>query len=118
MKQILLLVPLSILLCFSACSNNNIATDVATECVPADYGSAIELAEAEFDVIFTAFDGLVIQDISTMTRTDDNRNVLVQITYTSNNGDGIYGFEFLKDEYGNYGILQQGEAVTIDNLIR
>ena len=45
-------------------------------------------------------------------------NNVVQITYTSDNGDGVYGFEFTKDSYGNWEILQQGEDVTIDNLVK
>ena len=44
--------------------------------------------------------------------------IVVQITYTSDRGDGVYGFEYIKDEYGNWDILQQGENVTIDNLVK
>ena len=45
-------------------------------------------------------------------------NIVVQITYTSDNGDGVYGFEFAKDAYGNWEILQKGEHVTINNLLK
>ena len=53
-----------------------------------------------------------------LSRTDEADNIVVQITYTSDNGDGVYGFEFAKDSCGNWEILQQGEDVTIDNLVK
>ena len=52
-----------------------------------------------------------------MVRTDDNSLIVIQFTYTSDNGNGIYGFEYQKDNYGNYGLVRHGEDVTIDNLV-
>ena len=34
------------------------------------------------------------------------------------NGNGIYGFEYQKDDNGNYELLQQGEDITIDKLVK
>lgn len=56
-------------------------------------------------------------ETSTMVRTDDNSLIVIQFTYTSDNGNGIYGFEYQKDNYGNYGLVRHGEDVTIDNLV-
>lgn len=111
---------LLLLMCFvtlSACSNSP-STNVAEERVPVSYGKPIELAKGEFDAIFTEYDGLEITDIATLSRTDEATNIVVQITYISDRGDGVYGFEYIKDEYGNWDILQQGEDVTIDNLVK
>lgn len=41
---------------------------------------------------------------------------MVQITYSSNQEDGVYGYEFLKDADGNVEILQQGKYAAIDNF--
>lgn len=111
---------LLLLLCFvalSACSNSP-STNVAEERVPVSYGQPIELAKEEFETIFAEYEGLEITDTITLSRTDEVTNIVVQITYTSDCGDGVYGFEYIKDEYGNWDILQQGENVTIDNLVK
>lgn len=118
MKKILLLL-LTLLLAFaaSACSNSSEANfEVAG--VSVSYGKPIELAKEEFVTIFAEFEGLEIIETATLSRTDKATNIVVQISYTSDNGDGVYGFEFSKDSYGNWEILQQGEDVTIDNLVK
>ena len=118
MKKILLLL-LTLLLAFaaSACSNSSEANfEVAG--VSVSYGKPIELAKEEFVTIFAEFEGLEITETATLSRTDKATNIVVQISYTSDNGDGVYGFEFAKDTYGNWEILQHGEDVTIDNLVK
>lgn len=118
MKKILLLL-LTLLLAFaaSACSNSSEANfEVAG--VSVSYGKPIELAKEEFVTIFAEFEGLEIIETATLSRTDKATNIVVQISYTSDNGDGVYGFEFSKDSYGNWEILQQGKDVTIDNLVK
>lgn len=42
---------------------------------------------------------------------------LIQFSYLSNNGSGVYGFEIIRDDYGNYEIVHQGKDVTINNLV-
>ena len=118
MKKILLLL-LTLLLAFaaSACSNSSEANfEVAG--VSVSYGKPIELAKEEFVTIFAEFEGLEIIETATLSRTDKATNIVVQISYTSDNGDGVYGFEFSKDSYGNWEILQQVEDVTIYNLVK
>ena len=116
-KTILILLTLLLVLVSSACSNSSEANfEVAG--VSVSYGKPIELAKEEFVTIFAEFEGMEITETSTLSRTDEATNIVVQITYTSDNGDGVYGFEFAKDAYGNWEILQQGEDVTIDNLVK
>ena len=118
MKRILLLLLVLItVLALPACSNPSDA-DTKEERTSVSYGKPLELAKGEFDATFTEYDGLKITDIATLSRTDDATNIVVQITYTSDHGDSVYGFEYIKDEYGNWDILQQGEDVTIDNLVK
>lgn len=52
-----------------------------------------------------------------MVRAEDEKHIVVQMTYVSENGSGKYGFEYQKDEDGKLTLLQQGEKVTIDNLV-
>ena len=116
-KTIFLLLALFLAFAVSACSNSPEA-NVEVAGVTVFYGKPIELAKEEFETIFAEYEGLKITETATLDRTDDANNIVVQITYTSDNGDGVYGFEFAKDSYGNWEILQQGKDVTIDNLVK
>ena len=116
-KTILLLLALLLAFAVSACSNSPEA-NVEVAAVSVSYGKPIELAKEEFETIFAEYEGLKITETATLDRTDEATNIVVQISYTSDNGDGVYGFEFAKDAYGNWEILQQGEDVTIDNLVK
>lgn len=116
-KTILLLLALLLAFEVSACSNSPEANvEVAAVSVP--YGKPIELAKEEFETIFAECEGLEITETATLSRTDEATNIVVQIRYRSDNGDGVYGFEFAKDAYGNWEILQKGEHVTINNLLK
>ena len=42
---------------------------------------------------------------------------LIQFSYLSDNGSGVYGFEITRDNHGNYEIVRQGKDVTIDNFV-
>ena len=116
-KTIPLLLALLLAFAVSVCSNSPEA-NVEVAAVSVSYGKPIELAKEEFETIFAEYEGLKITETATLDRTDEATNIVVQITYTSDNGDGVYGFEFAKDAYGNWEILQQGEDVTIDNLVK
>lgn len=116
MKKVLLLLSLLSVFASSACSHSP-NTNFAVAGVTVFYGTPIELAKEEFAAIFAEYEGLEITDTATLSRTDAATNIVVQITYTFDNGDGIYGFEFVKDDHGNWEILQQGADVTIDNLV-
>ena len=117
MKKIIFLLVLLCSVVLSACTNSSNA-NVVEESVPVSYGKPIELAKEEFETVFAGYEGLKITETASLSRTDDATNIVVQITYTSDHGDGVYGFEYIKDEYGNWDILQQGEDVTIDNLVK
>ena len=116
-KTILLLLALLLVFAASACSNSSEA-NFKVAGVSVSYAKPIELAKEEFETIFADFEGLEITETATLSRTDEATNIVVQITYTSDNGDGVYGFEFAKDTYGNWEILQHGNDVTIDNLVK
>ena len=52
-----------------------------------------------------------------MSRTGEEKIVIVQIRYTSSQGDGVYGFEYSLEDYANPELIQHGENVTIDSLL-
>jgi len=104
-------------LALCGCRNNDSDTAAKHEEVSADYGKVIELAQAEFAEVYKEFEDVQIDETATMTRTDDNREIVVQIKYSSGNGAGVYGFLYTFDEYGNPELLQHGEDITIDSLI-
>ena len=110
-----LFVVLSVLVACSAKSTND---EAKTEVLSEDYGNAIILAQNEFANAFSEYDKLEIIETHTMVRTNDSNRLIVQFSYLSDDGDGIYGYEILRDEHGSYEIVQQGEEVTIDNLVK
>ena len=116
-KTILLLLALLLAFAVSACSNSPEA-NVEVAAVSVFYGKTIELAKEEFETIFSGLEGLEITETVTLSRTDEATNIVVRIRYRSDYGDGVYGFEFAKDAYGNWEILQKGEHVTINNLLK
>lgn len=112
-----ILLALLLVMTLSGCADDPNTEVVGFTVVSTNYGEVIEIAKNEFNTVFAEREGLEITETLTMARTDDNSNVVVQFSYTSDSGDGVYGFEFLKDENGNYDILQQGDDVTIDSLV-
>ncbi len=115
-KTILTLIFICLLL--SGCSETGSHTDTKTETVSADYGKVIEIAKDEFCSVFSELDDLEITETATMVRSNDENHIVIQFKYESSNGSGIYGFEYQKDDYGNYELIQKGEDVTIDNLVK
>ena len=119
MKKLSLVMALFVMLSILvACNAKSTADEARTEILPQDYGNAIIFAQNEFTNTFSAYDEIEINETHTMVRTNDSNRLIVQFSYLSNNGDGIYGYEILRNEHGGYEIVQQGEEVTIDNLVR
>ena len=115
MKKLIIL--LGILVCLMGCNN---AADSMTEneAVSKDYGKVIALAKSEFNYIFKEFEDIQIEETVTMARTDDENEIVVQIKYSSSNGDGVYGFIYNLEDYANPELIQHGENVTVDNLLQ
>ena len=117
MKRIIAMtLALACLLGLCGC-NNNADSPAEHEAVSADYGKVIDLAKEEFAEVFKEFEDVQIEETTTMARTDDAKEIVVQFKYSSSNGNGLYGFLYTIDEYGNHELMQHGEDITIDNLI-
>ena len=119
LKRIIVLTLVFIcLLSLCGCNNNTADTTAEHEAVSADYGKVIDLAKEEFAEVFKEFENVQIEETTTMARTDDAKEIVVQFKYSSSNGNGLYGFLYTIDEYGNHELMQHGEDITIDNLIK
>ena len=119
MKRIIVLTLVFIcLLSLCGCNNNTADTTAEHEAVSADYGKVIDLAKEEFAEVFKEFEDVQIEETTTMARTDDAKEIVVQFKYSSSNGDGVYGFLYNLDDYDNPELVQHGEDITIDNLIK
>ena len=117
-KKIALTLALICLLGLCGCNNNNADSPAEHEAVSADYGKVIDLAKEEFAEVFKEFEDVQIEETATMTRTDDAKEIVVQIKYSSSNGDRVYGFLYNLDDYANPELIQHGEDITIDNLLK
>ena len=119
MKRIIVLTLVFIcLLSLCGCNNNTADTTAEHEAVSADYGKVVDLAKEEFAEVFKEFEDVQIEETTTMARTDDAKEIVVQFKYSSSNGNGLYGFLYTIDEYGNHELMQHGKDITIDNLIK
>ena len=116
MKRIIALV-LACILALCGCNRGTSVTSAETRAVSADYGKVITLAKQEFAEVFRGLEAVEILETSTMTRTDDAREIVVQFRYSCGKDEGLYGFLYTLDDYANPELLRQGEDVTIDALL-
>ena len=119
MKRLLIFIMVLASICgLSGCNGNVPEESPGVESVSSDYGKVIELAKAEFNEVFKEFENLKIEETTTIARTDDAKEIVVQIEYSSNNGSGVYGFLYNLDDYANPELIEHGQDVTIDNLLK
>lgn len=79
-----------------SCSETEKYADTNTEVVPEDYGKVIEAAKEEFDAVFSEYEDLKITETATMVRSEDENHIVVQMTYTSENGSESMGLNIRK----------------------
>lgn len=90
MKRIIVLtLAIVCLLGLCGCNSNNANSPAEHEAVSADYGKVIDLAKEEFAEVFKEFEDVQIEETTTMARTDDAQEIVVQFKYSSSNGDGL-----------------------------
>ena len=117
MKKIIALA-LALVCVLGLCGCNNTVVSSVEIMVSKDYGKVIELAKEEFAEVFKEFEDVQIDETTTMARTDDAKEIVVQFKYSASNSNGLYGFLYTIDEYGNHELVQHGEDITIDDLIK
>lgn len=119
MKRLLVFIMVLVSICgLSGCNGSTPEETSGVKSVSSDYGKVIELAKAEFNEVFKEFENFKIEETTTMARTDEAKEIVVQIEYSSNNGDGVYGFLYNLDDYSNPELIEHGQDVTIDKLLK
>ncbi len=63
-----------------------------------------------------AFPEAEITETNVSTRNGRDDRVIVLLTYTLNGKSGEYGFDYEKDEQGQYTLRRYGEGVRVDDL--
>jgi hypothetical protein len=78
----------------------------------------LQLAQEEFERLFSHLEALQIVGANAADRTDDNSIVVVEIAYTSKTENDTYGFLCDTDENGNTFIVRHGRDVTVELLTK
>lgn len=116
MKKILIALFALTLLAAAGCGRANLA-DCVSEPMPESYGRVLELALAEWDQASAQLVNPEVTQSSTMARPDGSGQVVIQFTYTADNGAGQYGLLYQKDASGQYTLLRQGPDVDLYDLL-
>ena len=82
------------------------------QAIPPDYEKAAELARIEFLEVFKDQENIQIDSTAIYGRIDGRVHAVIRIGYTSDHGQGSYGFEYKQDENENWYVVRQGEDIT------
>ena len=116
-KIITLFLLLACIASMAGCKNNTAEGGVKNEIASNDLGNAVELAKTEFETIFKEFKNLQIEEAVTMAR-PESKEWIIQFIYSSDNGDGVYGFLYNVEDTANPELIQHGEEITVDNMLK
>jgi hypothetical protein len=105
MKKVLLMAVVCALCALLAACASPGGADAKTEVVPPSYGASIEAAKEEFAAVFAEFTNLKITDSATMAWAGDPKHIVIELHYTADQGEGVYGFEYALDEEGSPELL-------------
>ena len=63
-----------------------------------------------------AFPNATVTETSVASKNGDGKRVIVTLTYQMDNRNGIYGFDYTKNEQGEYELTRYGDGVNSDDL--
>lgn len=72
-----------------------------------------EMAVAMFT---EAFPNATVTETSVASKNGDGKRVIVTLTYQMDNRNGTYGFDYTKNEQGEYELTRYGDGVNSDDL--
>ena len=72
-----------------------------------------EMAVAMFT---EAFPNATVTETSVASKNGDGKRVIVTLTYRMNGKTGTYGFDYTKNEQGEYELTRYGDGVSSDDL--
>ena len=63
-----------------------------------------------------AFPNATVTETSVASKNGDGKRVIVTLTYHMDNRNGTYGFDYTKNEQGEYELTRYGDGVNSDDL--
>ena len=115
-KRILaLLLAAALCLSLAGCQKAEV-NEEDVQAIAQEYSKAVVMAKDAFEEKFSGLENLSIENCETLLLPDKDYHIVVVFRYTSDGGDGEYGFECEHDEDGNWVVAQQGENITVENL--
>lgn len=63
-----------------------------------------------------AFPNAAVTETSVASKNGDGKRVIVTLTYQMDNRNGTYGFDYTKNEQGEYELTRYGDGVNSDDL--
>ena len=81
-----------------------------------DWSFVPVVREAAVKTFTQGFPEARVTETSVATRSGDSRRIIVRISYEMNGKTGDYGFDYEKNETGEYELKRYGDGVSVDDL--
>lgn len=81
-----------------------------------DWSYVPVVREMAVSMFTEAFPNAVVTETSVASKSGDGKRVIVTLTYQMDNRNGTYGFDYTKNEQGEYELTRYGDGVNSDDL--
>ena len=81
-----------------------------------DWSFVPVVREAAVKTFTQGFPEARVTETSVATKSGDSRRIIVRISYEMNGKTGDYGFDYEKNETGEYELKRYGDGVSVDDL--
>ena len=81
-----------------------------------DWSYVPVVREMAVSMFTEAFPNATVTETSVASKNGDGKRVIVTLTYQMDNRNGTYGFDYTKNEQGEYELTRYGEGVDTNDL--
>lgn len=81
-----------------------------------DWSYVPVVREMAVSMFTEAFPNAAVTETSVASKNGDGKRVIVTLTYQMDNRNGTYGFDYTKNEQGEYELARYGDGVNSDDL--
>ena len=81
-----------------------------------DWSYVPVVREMAVSMFTEAFPNAAVTETSVASKNGDGKRVIVTLTYQMDNRNGTYGFDYTKNEQGEYELTRYGDGVNSDDL--
>ena len=81
-----------------------------------DWSYVPVVREMAVSMFTEAFPNATVTETSVASKNGDGKRVIVTLTYQMDNRNGTYGFDYTKNEQGEYELTRYGDGVNSDDL--